>query len=537
MKENMIDDEEDSKPDSLNQMGLHAVRNIIGHPKQLTLFSNQHEKFSKEFGVKLNNEIEGFGIDLNDVQMRVMEGILKGFTETNYRGNISPEDKESIAAEKYDGKLPETYKYVREVPRLRVTQKQIIEWAGLSVESMGEKERALEALHQLGTKQYFFWYDRLAIGKDGEPERDRNGNWKKESVEAVDTLFTVKIVRDEVEAQAARKGEDGNSTEVKKKPGNIKYYEITPSSIFLDQRENYFLLFPFKWREEVQALYGRKRVSAYVYRFLFYLRYQYETKRRNPHVSPPYQIRLSMEELAIALKMPKSVYRGQKERANAILDEAFSVAQKLGYLSDYKRTSAIDVLTLRDEKYLLTQSAAVEKVFKLGNNASSSANYLFDLFHRKKKELNEQHSMPSGQEKEDQLKDLMLLLKSRSPEDVEELIKWGLMQNYWCTRLSTPQKLRSYFDEGWTAMSVTKKQQKKGADPAENRKISQVLEKALRKDRDLIFDVSSKYVEIRRKKDSYPIIVQFDAKSFKSELEHALRKLEVPPNLYQEYLS
>jgi len=83
-----------------------------------------------------------------------------------------------------------------------------------------------------------------------------------ESVVAVDTLLTIKEVRH-------------------KDSGKLDYYEAVPSTLFLDQREGYFLLIPFGWREEVRSLVGQRRASVYTFRFLLFLRYQFEMKRRS----------------------------------------------------------------------------------------------------------------------------------------------------------------------------------------------------------------------------------------------------------------
>ena len=80
------------------QIGLHSVRNMLGSEMQLSLFSDYTiENLSSSSGVKLDGKIERFGIDLTDIQSKIMEGILRGFTETNYRGNIEPRDTAQIA--------------------------------------------------------------------------------------------------------------------------------------------------------------------------------------------------------------------------------------------------------------------------------------------------------------------------------------------------------------------------------------------------------------------------------------------------------
>ncbi len=104
------------------QIGLHSVRNVLGEQNQISLFSEHDVRFSEEYGVELSGSITRFGIDLTDMQMRVMEGILQGFSRTNYRGNLQSRDCDEVVAEKFSGKVPLLYKNISELPRLRVKQ-------------------------------------------------------------------------------------------------------------------------------------------------------------------------------------------------------------------------------------------------------------------------------------------------------------------------------------------------------------------------------------------------------------------------------
>lgn len=513
-----MSDQEENKKTNATQMAMHAYRSFLGNSKQLNLFSDHPTKFGHEYGVQIREKIDRVGMDLTDIQMRVMEGILRGFSETNYKGNIPPEDKEEIAQRKYSGKLPSAYKYVREIPRLRATQKQIIEWAGLNLGSAGDKQRAIEALAHLGTKQYWYHYDRLVYDETGCPERDKNGDWKKEAVDAVDTLITIKTVREEVPL----KQQDKNA----KIRGEVKYYEITPSAVFLDQRESYFILFPYNWRDEIEALYQKKKYSAYIPKFIYFLRLQYELKRRAKS-EKPYQIRWSTEEIAIALNMPKSFYKGQKERTNKLLEEAFSVAQKLGYLQKYERTDTLEILTFQDAKFITVNSPTLEKAIGvMSGNSSSTQVLLFDFFHTKKKELNEYHKVPIGEEKEEQLKEFNLLLSQKKSEDIQELIKWGLSLKFWCDRLSTPRKLRDNFDAAWSEMNAVK-QSKLSDNPQANRKIGEALKHLMSKRRpDIEVLLEPGYLEFRH--GIHVVNIENADRQFKRKIELYLQKINIP---------
>lgn len=521
-------DQEENKKTNDTKIGIHSVRNFLGSPGQLELFSDHPAKFESEYGVKVDKQIEQFGVDLTDIQMRVMEGILRGFSETNYKGNIASEKKEEIAQERYLGKLPPTFKYIRELPRLRVTQKQVVEWAGLNTGSAADKQRATDALKFLGVQQFCLYYNRLAYDQSGRPERDKKGNWKKEDVDAVDTLFVIKTVREEVDIKSPLKGS--------KIRGDVKYYEITPSAIFLDQIETYFILMPYNWRDEIDALYQKKKFSAFIPKFIYFLRLQYELRRRSKN-EKPYQIKWSPEEIAIALKMPKTVYKRNKERMNSILEEAYTVAKRLGYLQSVERTPAVDILTFQDTKFVISNTPTLEKAIgAMSSHISPAQSYLFEFFHNKKKELNVYHTVPAGQEREEQLRDFHLLLSEKKPTDIEELIKWGLSQKYWCERLSTPAKLRAHFDSAWTEMNVIKKQQAPASGMVDNEKIAKALMQFMQANRpDIEIIPSRTYMEIRSKDSVHVITLDYTAKDYRLKIETFLQKINIPLAALEPY--
>ena len=137
--------------------------------------------------------------------------------------------------------------------------------------------------------------------------------------------------------------------------GVLQYYEITFSAPILDQVDNYFLLVPCNWRDEVKELTGR-RASNYTYEFLFWLRLQYEEKRRynsggKGRKPKDFTINKSWEDIAIALKMPISMYKANRKKAESIIKEAYNVAIKLGYLKNIESINNIDKLYLNEDFY------------------------------------------------------------------------------------------------------------------------------------------------------------------------------------------
>ncbi len=429
---------EQDEAHSSTRISLHSLKNLLGNQQQSYLFEEQDKEFAEQFDVKLMNSIDRFGIDLTDLQAKVMEGILKGLSQTDYKGNITPEQVESISQERYSGKLPEIYKYVQQLPRLRATQSELLDWAGINRNSIACIARALEALNELSLNQFCFYYERLAYSKEGIPEKTKEGRWKKEQVVAVDTLFTVKKIID-------------SNTNV------LSYYEITPSVIFLDQIDSYFILVPYKWREEVRSLVGNKKSSAYTFRFLLFLRYQYELKRRALKTDLAYQLKWTPEEIAIALKMPETVYKRKKDRMHSLLEDVYSVAKTLGYITDYSRLGPTDTLILNNQKYsmhkdlLPTSSLAVDLQSKEYELASALLKAFSDC--RKKQDP---HYHLSTHEENLYLLDFIELLKNRTSVEINQLIEWSMQQEYWSNRLATPSKLRKYFSEALVTYSLAK---------------------------------------------------------------------------------
>lgn len=496
------------------QIAMHSVRNMLGDQHQISLFSDHDKQFANEFDLPLSGSIDRFGIDLTDMQARLVEGVLRGFSETAYKGNAEIKDIHQLADEKYSGKLPEAYKYIKEIPKLKATQKQILEWSGINQSSISCWARGVEALGEIGTKQYCFYYDRLAFDEKGQPIKNKNGYWKKEEVIAVDTLFMIKEIRNE-------------------ENGSLKYYEITPSSIFLDQRESYFMLVPYNWREEVKLLVGNKKASSYTFRFLLFLRYQYELKRRSNREPLPYQIQWSPEEIAIAIKMPESIYRRKKKRMSQILKDAYAVAKRLGYLTDFEHKGYLDILTLNHDKYFSPKDISLKKAIDAMNDANEIgvlANKLFDLFHAQRKLLDPKHELPSGTVKGQQISAFCSLLKIRTAVDIENIILWSCSKQFWCTRLSSPQSILKHFSEAFSEFTVQYKPSKEEI-ISKNKKIASEIEttlgsKCVSKFR---FDVLNKHVEIIKTSGSasgvcQPTCINYEDNEFEKKLHLALSK-------------
>ena len=324
------------------KIALHAVSQFFGDSKQLSLFSDEKiEDFSRATGLSLANRPDNYGIVLNQAQERVYEGIIKAFSDTNYSGHIQQTVENSLAdvmrVRTGDTRevLSKVYKDITQIPVVRLTQAQIIELSGYDLKSQkqSDKQHVIEALSFLATTQFCFYW--LRLKKDnGKPVKDKSGDYAKEEVMEVGTIFRIKTIRE---------------------GGVLQYYEISPSAPFLDQVNSYFLLVPNLWREEVKQITG-KRASSYTYNFLLWLSVQYEQIRRyntsgvkrKPKL---FKVSKTWEEIAIALKMPETMYKANRKRASKIIQEAYSVAIKLGYLLNVENNGAGDTLYLNEAYY------------------------------------------------------------------------------------------------------------------------------------------------------------------------------------------
>jgi hypothetical protein len=327
---------EEEQKRKYNRIAIHTVSQFYGDNKQLTAFSDAKiENFKKATGLTLINRPDSYGVVLNQAQRRVLEGILKAFTDTDYKGNWAI-DKNSYPEKEHPvNKITGAYSNVDKIPVIELTQAELIKLSGYD-SVQGDKVDVVEALRFLGTKQFCFYWLRLKTDEKGKPVKDKRGDFVKEEVMEVGSLFRVKYVRTE--------------------GGELKYYEIHPSAPVLDQVNSYFLLVPNNWEEEVKELTG-KRASSYTYQFLLWLRLQYEHIRRfnktggNKRKARPLEINKSWEEIAIALKMPETMYKANRKRASKMIQEAYTVAIKLGYLVKVENNGIIDTLFLNEKYY------------------------------------------------------------------------------------------------------------------------------------------------------------------------------------------
>jgi hypothetical protein len=140
------------------KMAIHTVTQFYGDNRQLSLFSDEKiDAFKDATGLNLTNRPTNYGVVLNQAQRRVFEGILKAFTDTNYKGD-EQKDKATALREVYSDTETSAktlvkgenapYRNIDTIPVVKLTQAQIIELSGydLKRQRQGDKQDVIEAL-------------------------------------------------------------------------------------------------------------------------------------------------------------------------------------------------------------------------------------------------------------------------------------------------------------------------------------------------------------------------------------------------------
>jgi len=329
---------EKAKQDSNHsKWGKHLISQMysINTP---TLFDEHLDNYLKKADIKkLDNRPDRYGIALNMQQQRVLEGIIKGFSDKNYKGDVTLViDKDFIRQEKgvYNTAIASVYDNIKEMPIIRVTQAELIRLSGFST-SQGDKVDVINSLQYLATNQFCFYWNRLKRNDKDIPVKDRKGIYVKEEVMEVGTLLRVKVIKSD--------------------EGIFQYYEIQPSPVMLDQLETYFVMVPNNWREEVKLITG-KTASSYTYMFLFWLRTEFDKIRshndKKNSKERPFTITKKWSDIAITLNMPETMYKRNRARAEKIIKEAYDVASKIGYLDKVDTSGGADVLFLNKNYFV-----------------------------------------------------------------------------------------------------------------------------------------------------------------------------------------
>ncbi|MFQ5729618.1 MAG: hypothetical protein ACE5GN_04595, partial [Waddliaceae bacterium] len=425
------------------QISLHGIKNIFGEPTQMSLFDRDNVHYLQDAFLERLDQIKRVGSELTEIELRVLEAILKGFSRSGYKGNRPAIKREEILAAKSGGEYQPIFQYVKQIPVLRFRRADLLRWMGVNSTQFSTVSGVFLALSKLAHKQFYYYYERTAQDEEGNLIREGRG-WKKEQVSCVGTLFNLEAVNDK---------------------DNFLYYDIRLNPIFLDQLNSYFLMIPEDWRREVKALVGKRKVSSYVFVFLMFLRYQYELRRRSPVAQHPYRLEKSPEDIAVGINIPPSIFKKKRKRMREILDECYEVATSLGYLRSFNRLGGIDVLVFDDQKYYNPKHILQDEPENPDDESRQrDAISLFKTFWDYQQSVDSGVIIPKGVIKSRQIRIFTEMLQTRRKEDIERLIKWSVNAKFWCSRLSSPRMLQRNFHQAWMDMLGSRSNKEKNED-------------------------------------------------------------------------
>lgn len=469
-------------------MSMHALKNILGNAN--------HSKLLHDGKVVPQEGITQLGIDLSDMELKIVEGILKAFAETQNKGNIPPVSIEEIQQGYLGEVLPKTFDNIKQLPRIHLTQKKLFSLAGIKDNSIANKQRAVEALLNISQKKYQIYYNRLAQNELGKPTRNKFGQWEKEFVVGVGTLFNIYLIFSEKSKQ-------------------LRYYEIHPNPAFLDQIENYFVLIPYEWREEVKRLAGGKRISLSIYLFLLYLRYQYEIRRRGNWSGLNNKLSENWRKIAQAIRVSETDLEEHKGRARATLIRAYELAKTLGYIVDYEISDTVDVLTFNTQKYL----PAPKKTYT--PMSSDDMSEMFNFFYKERQKVDADCEIPLEGRKTPQILAISNILKHHSKQTFQKVVVWGMNHPYWGKKISSPNRLKYHFTSVLNAMNA---QEDNSLVEEKNKDYASILAKTARNaDPNIRLEILSSKVEIINGVHSH--VIAYKERNFIRELTQLLKKL------------
>jgi hypothetical protein len=298
-------------------------------------------------GKVIKYKIDVIGIDYSDAQHKALFAIQKLLSKSKYKGNVQGSHLDGHNGLLYTGYLPgiqfkpSQYFDAYGVTKYRTTRGKY--------EYSGEQRReALEALKDLALEQNLLIYRRMRWLKDK----------KGKTQEVIDRIETVQpLIRITKGWEALNKSEDklldaGKSS--KDTDDKLTVIAIEPCPILVDQIDNYFLLKPANYREEIALKVREWKVSKYTYLFIDYLMAQAELKRR---AHEPLVLRKTIEELAYKLRMDPWIKKRMWKNVRGSLNKSYKIAKDLGYLLDYKTVPGktlpeeVEELTLNPEKF------------------------------------------------------------------------------------------------------------------------------------------------------------------------------------------
>jgi len=307
------------------RISTHLARNLLGNIKsnQLTTKNN----------LSKNKKKENFGsFNFNLEQYRVIEAVLKLVSTFHYNGNMKP-------VPTYKWNIPEESinKNIGYLQKFFFTPKYILEFVGIKRNQNRQRISFFRTLQELAKSQFYFKYIRKTPLKNRYAKKKREYN--EELVEFHGKLFTLKKVY------------------MNKTQNRVKYFELILGPIFLDQVNSFFLMVPGNWAEEARNIHLNKRLSPIIFKLILFFVWQFEMKRpkgKKISTNPDnYIFTRNFNDLAVTLRIPESVFRGQRNRTLKMLVEKLELLKTLNFLKDFQVIGEKFIFELNSEKYFI----------------------------------------------------------------------------------------------------------------------------------------------------------------------------------------
>ena len=309
--------------------GLHVEDQKFGKkpkPKELPLIDRIEKEAPKLKDEVEKNKIEAYGIDLSVAQGHALFAIQKLLTETYYRGN-----EQETYLDGNDNQL----RYKGIVPTLRFAPSDFYAAFGLTKEetSRGKKENrekktteAKNCLRALANTKFLMVYDRVIY--------DESGKKTRETVRTIRELIHLSEIYVDIDGHERKvlvAGQDSPAT-----VGKLKYFEVQPNPIFVDQFNSYFVLKPADYRQEIKA--KAPNASRYVYTFIDYLMNQVAKRdsAAKGKGNKNWIIAYDMRAWAYILKMNAWIERKQWKQIRGSLNKCLDIAQAVGWITGHE---------------------------------------------------------------------------------------------------------------------------------------------------------------------------------------------------------
>ena len=316
--------------------GLHAELQKFGEkpkPSQGSLFERLDQATQDQVA---EYKINVVGIDASLAQNKALFAIQNLLTVTDYKGNTRGQEITKHNAFGYKGYLPS----------LRMTLPEFLDAYGVTKRTTprgkeeyltNERDEAVQALRDLNTKNYLFYYERVY--------RDEKNKEIRDVIRAIRPLIHItEGWKGLTEAEADTVKGGGNLTE------KLTHIALEPCPILVDQINNYFVLKPANMYQEVKLLYGKKDKKLYL--FLEWLVVKQKLKKGD---KKDQIIEIGLKTLSHTLKNQYLIETSQYPRLRKNLIGYFDKAKELGYLKEYRIEQGVDgekaVFVLNEEKY------------------------------------------------------------------------------------------------------------------------------------------------------------------------------------------